>query len=148
MSEEKQKQPSDEDGIMVFRNDRYYAGLWYFELPPELSNFSRGGNFFGMLWRPLDTIDEGWTFVYRFRHYRDDRIFDNNDEFHRYMVTINDRKTEAEVLEKFQGFMQSIALAGGNRVLTYIEVKGNAEEVMKKIDGLPMFHKKTMPLPK
>jgi hypothetical protein len=125
------------DAAITFEEGRFYVGLWYLELPNRLSKFGKGGNLLGVLWRPDESVED-WHFQYRFRHFADERLHDSADELHCYHL--QPRGPEEKVRSGAEKALTIAAMIGGNLVLTYIEVRGDMEAVLEKIQGLPMFH--------
>jgi hypothetical protein len=123
---------------ITFEEGRFYVGLWYFDLPNERSEFGHGGNFLGTFSRP-DDDPEDWLFEYRLRHYRDERIHEHDDTLRSY--ALQGRGSEVDALRRLEVAMALICKVYRNPVLVHIEVRGDLQAVIKKLDGLPMFHR-------
>ena len=78
------------------RPERYFIGMWHYKLPPSLSKFGKGGNVCAMVWRGPDDPENQWTIQFRLRHYRDDRVFEHNDEMNWYTGKMNGSEIEVE----------------------------------------------------
>lgn len=128
----------DSGAAIEFLPDRFYVALWYFDLPLELSRFGKGGNFLAVLWRP-DESREDWHLDYRFRHYRDERIYESDDYFASSQMS-GVTGDEATALARTNAALRIITLMAGNQRLMMIDVHGDSEACIKKMNGLPMFH--------
>jgi hypothetical protein len=64
---------------MIIAEGYYYNCMFFQELPPELTEFGKGGNVCGILFRKDDEPDH-WIVRYRVRHYMDGRTFEHDDK--------------------------------------------------------------------
>lgn len=63
--------------MIEFRKDRRFLLFFYIELPPETTQFGRGGNIIGAVY--FDPECDCWASQLRTRHYRDGRIDKHED---------------------------------------------------------------------
>jgi len=119
------------------REHRYYAAIWWLDLPPALSEFKRGGNLMVMLWRE-ETDAEHWHLQWRFRHYRDERVWQSADTRNGFESTFKGNETAALALvNKWLGVVSTIS---GSEVI-HIPVAGNNEAVAQAMARHPdIFH--------
>lgn len=98
----------DEDtrSMFLILEHRYYAKMWFWDLPKPLSKFGRGGNVNGLLWRK-DAEPKEWVYQFRWRHYKDEAIWDGDDEKSWYAVYLHD-KTEKEAIEEVRSVMNTM----------------------------------------
>lgn len=103
---------SDKQAVPEFLPQNYYLGLWVVPLCKEVA--PNGGNLMMTVWRVPGPETE-WEFHYRFRYYKDDRIFDHEDEksaFIGKVHSLNEAQCEEaidRVFKAFAGFNTSVA---------------------------------------
>jgi hypothetical protein len=117
--------------------DAYIVGVWHFELPDRLSKFGKGGNYLAILFRPEEQEPTTWQVNYRFRHYRDQKVWKSDDEFHSWKVII--RGEEEKVLASTDMAVQTSAAIAGEMV-DFTEVRGSVALCNERLLNLPWFH--------
>ena len=94
----------------------YIIGVWVAPLPDLVE---RPGNLMAALWRR----GTDWHFVYRFRYFVDDLIFDSQDEKRWYRCTIPPTESEDAVKRVVEG-----VFAKGQMTPTFYDVHGGPEQ--------------------
>jgi hypothetical protein len=118
--------------------DAFVVGIWHFELPERLSEFGKGGNYLGILWRH-EHEPSTWHLRYRFRHYRDlETVWESNDTFHCYELIA--RGDEETVRSQIDAVIQYAARVAGGALVDYTQVRGGAQLAHERMLNLPWFH--------
>ena len=113
-----------------------YIGMWHYKIPPELSKFGKGGNFCAMLWRAPGAPENEWVFQFRFRYYRDERVFEHDDEMSWYSAIA--RGTEAEVEARTHDVCKIQATAAGSESDFYA-LHCDGKETLTKFEQAPPY---------
>jgi len=123
--------------------ENYYVGMWFFEFPERLSRYGKGGDFMLCLQRKL-TEPTTWHIIYRFRHKKDGRIWDSDDEKVWFQGTAAN-KTEAEIERDMQTYIGKISMVAGT-VADFFDIHGNGDVMTEKIrlSPPPWMHAKTV----
>lgn len=110
----------------------YYAFLFYITLPKKFTKFKKGGNMMGMLERPADR-PQAWKLTYRFRYYRDERIFEHNDKTTWYTAAIHgpQKKVEKKTLE----LVALLADVANGDEANIMRINGDHEKFMEIASG-------------
>jgi hypothetical protein len=118
--------------MLEFKEGRYYLGLWFFTLPVELTNFGKGGDFMACVWREQDSDD--WVMDYRFRHCKDDKIWNTDDQTSWYQATM--RSTEEAIEKRVNEFVAAAAKAAKPDTETsFFAIKGDLSVFVTKLEG-------------
>lgn len=91
---------------MIISPDYYYVGMWYADLPAYLD---QRGNITATIWREPGEPDTTYHLHWRFRWYRDKKIFESNDDKSNYRGTATD-KTEDEVVASLYVLAKQLGL--------------------------------------
>lgn len=115
--------------------ETYFYGVWY----QEAATF----NFMGALFRPVKGGD--WTFKWRFRHYRDDKVHDSADVRNWYTMHIKSSVTETEAVSKLTEVLAKISVVGeehvGCKPMEFCEMRRPGDdEAMKKLSAMSWAH--------
>jgi hypothetical protein len=108
--------------------ENYYVGFWSFALPENT------GNFLACAWRQPDESTT-WHFQYRFRYYRDSKVFESDDERHWWEGTAKN-KTQEQFEADFTRCMNQIALKAG-AIVDFYAVRCCGAEMMDKLPAAP-----------
>jgi len=136
---------------LEIRADRFFVGLWYFDLPLGLcqgkSAPGLGGNWMGAVWREAAS-ESDWVFEYRFRYYKTPEPFNDPedpmrsiDEFSWWSATIKGMSLE-EVFLSVSNSVKMIAGAAGTEA-EFLELNcPGGDEALEKMQnsGLRWLH--------
>ena len=105
---------SDEPDIALREGD-YLLLAWFFNLPRELYGADdEGGDMMGSVIRPRGWTAGLWRVRWRFRYYRDAKIWGSQDRKNWYGGDITRPATEEEMAASIQTFMEG--MTGGAAV--------------------------------
>lgn len=109
---------------MNLQEGDYVCGLWFVNIPP-CDQAPRGGDWMGSLVRKKGETKN--TVQYRFRWYKDERIFDHEDTKNWYSFTADEpmKVTQSKIGE----VAETLARAARSHV-EFMEVKGGFKEFM------------------
>lgn len=93
--------------FLDLREGRYFAAMWYVELPDNI------GNMLAALWR--DPEEKDFHLDYRFRYYKNDKIFDSDDERSTYRGTFTGLSEEKAIAQAGLVFGLMAEFGGGRR---------------------------------
>ncbi len=114
--------------------ENYYIGMWFFELPKHFSRFGNGGDFMMCVSRKK-TEPTTWKIVFRFRHKKDDRIWDSDDEKSWYSATATN-KTEAQIEQDMHDYIKTIGVVA-HEIGDFFPIHGDGDEFARKITESP-----------
>lgn len=101
-------------------------GLWYAEIPP------------GNMFTALETTDTGFRVVTRLRIYKDDKVFDSEDEKTWYEV-LCDTKSYDEMVDNIRKMMSGAP--GVGRIYEALREDKTVNEFFEEWTSLPFIHK-------
>lgn len=118
---------------MTIELDDSLVAIWNAALP--------NGDFLcGLRRRPTG----GWEALYRFRYYRDDKLFeDSADERHWYKVTFRHAPSEDEVIAELRSMMDLLPQPQWE----ILRGARSTEEFAKLLYAMPGIHHKTVDAP-
>jgi hypothetical protein len=116
--------------------DEKFIAMWYF-MPEEKLDFM--GSLMATQEPVVMNQKQELNFEYRFRYYKDDLVFQSDDEKHWYGIKITDN-TPQEALDKIRGMVEILAKVS-KRPLTEIVIdERGVMGVVERMQALPMFH--------
>ena len=108
--------------------ERYYSQMFCVKVPRELSEFNKGADITGLLWRRQDKPRE-WNLQYRFRHYQTKGAWDGKDVKNWYWVRFPDNDEEGALADMRKVFevleVGAKAFTGSPLKFEIIEVHGD-----------------------
>jgi hypothetical protein len=116
--------------------DRYFIGMWHYPLPPLLSEYGKGGNVCCMVWRDPGMPPDTWTLQFRFRHYKDDRVFEHSDKMSWYIGTLNGAEAD---IEKRVGIVYNIQTIAAGSTLDFYPLHCTGDEALTKFQEKPPY---------
>lgn len=119
------------DIVLTFARGMYYSRIWFLSSPAKRMDI------LAVLRRSLP--DGPWKFEYRFRYYRDEKVFDSEDEKSFYAFSGGASASEAEVVEKTREAVGVIALSQGLDVDETVVESDDPEVIFGKLREKPYF---------
>lgn len=113
---------------LELKPDDYIVGAWFSENPSY-------GNQLIILKKTIDK--DHFEAMIRLRKYKDDKIFDSDDEKTVYHVVID--KSELEAIEIIEGMIKVVAPLGLDKV-DFLEIKGSPTDLIEKGKSKPWFN--------
>jgi hypothetical protein len=122
------------------KQDNFYRCIWRADLP--------NGDLIATLWKEASEGNR-WTLVYRFRYYKDEKVFNSKDEKNWY--TLKGKTDTDEEGRNLEGIFNHILEVGGKdfgvRNITRYDVNGDGLEAMKVFQNPErshIFHARTL----
>lgn len=118
--------------MIEFKDDTYYAGIWYCEIPEGLPGTpGNGGNFMGVLYRE-DSHPQTWHYHWRMRYYNDDVAFDSDDIKSWHRQSRDDNADEDKAIADTMKIIGLICKVGWSE-MEVVLLKCRGSEVVKKL---------------
>lgn len=116
--------------------ENYYAGMWFVNLPNDMSKFGKGADIHALLFqRPGEP--NRWYLDFRTRHYRGPEIFDHNDEKN-WMHKSGTFESEEKAIEGIEKVFRTMSTClGPSNVVDFFPLHCKGEEAMQKILSHP-----------
>lgn len=119
--------------IFEFKDGQHYHGMW--------RAIFNGGDFLAFMWRE----DGRWIFRYRFRYFKDAKVWESDDERSTYQVSMPDDPGNRERMFEGVNAMLSISSKSGMcSNLTYYPCDGDAEAMIAIVSETDGIHVKSM----
>jgi hypothetical protein len=120
------------EATLEIKEGRYFSRIWFIGYDT--------GNYLAALWR--DEGESRWHLTYRFRHRRDEKAHDSDDEIRRYHVTGKPEHDEASMIDLFDTFILPNAklLLSVCEITTIAPESSDPERVMQLIAAQPWAH--------
>lgn len=127
--------------IFNFTDSTWVEVIWYVTIT--------GSDLLGVLFRELP--HGPWQLRYRFRHYTDERVWDDDDVKHVYDINPDPDDSQAVVKEKLMRAFDAITEAGAKQFggeIFRIVVRGHAKKAIKILSRQAWAHTKEIPFSK
>lgn len=123
------------DTAIEIRKENTYIGYWH----GEFSN----GDFFGIAWKEPNG---SWQIKYRFRYYKDHKVFDSDDIKNWYhMWTKDGSAVECERMKQIFTKILKVSVAQDFlKNMSFTECMGDGERMIQLLMDKPYLHKKIM----
>lgn len=103
---------------------RWYAAMWSVGIPDQVSRHGKGGDITLMVWRK-DDEPRCWHILYRFRHYKNEKVWSGEDTKKWYkLVAENNTQEEAEA--GVVAMLSTVSLMSG-KPLECLRLNGSSE---------------------
>jgi len=129
------------EATIEFRDDCYYAGLWFVRHDKNLDVADRI-DWLACAWRKNDEQNT-WQIVHRLRYHKTDKAFASGDRFKIFRGT---KKCSEEQIVKELSSIAAIFGANNNVEPSFVPIRGNGRKGIEELSKQPWANMKKIPI--